>query len=183
METMKRLHVRKLSSLVVVLGLSAGMVAVAATPASATTLKPKSFQTTATYTTTSINPDGSFSAPLAGTGPKGATSSSTLAAITTQGPKSITKTHVVLTGVPVGGGGVANGYSANVTAPWLVGTLSGTVSLDGNGLPAMVSVDINCVCNWSAKSRPGDHRQVDLGTVGVAVTTASSVSRWPTGHP
>ena len=151
--TMKRLHIRKLSSVILVFGLFAGTSVAVASPGFATTQTTKKFKTIATFATTTINPDGSFSAPLAGTGPKGATSSSTLAAVTTQGPKSITKTKVVLTAVPVGGTGVANGYSATISSPWLVGTLSGTVSPPtGYGPPATLTISVNCVCNWSARS-------------------------------
>jgi hypothetical protein len=150
---MNRTHVRKLSSLVLAVGLMAGVSGALAAPASAATPKPKKFTTVSTFTTNSVNPDGSFSAPFLGTSPKGASSDSTLDGVTTQGPKPITKTNVVLSNVPVGGSGTANGFSAPVSSPWLVGTVSGTVSPPtGFGPPAFVKIIIKCVCNWNSRS-------------------------------
>jgi len=147
---MKRIHVRRLASLALTAGLFVGLSGALAAPASAASTKPKKFHATATFTTHSINPDGSFTAPLTGTGPKGASSNLTLTGITTQGPKKVTKTKLTLTNVAMGNTGTANGFSVDVHSPWLTGTLSGTISSPtGYDPPALLpKITWNCSCDW-----------------------------------
>ena len=151
---MKRIHVRRLASLALTAGLFVGLSGALAAPASAASTKPKKFHATATVTTHSINPDGSFTVQLSGTGPKGASSTLTLSGVTTQGPKKVTKTNLTQTNIPVGTSGTANGFTTDVSAPWLTATLSGTVSSPtGYDPPALLpKITWKCVCDWSGES-------------------------------
>ena len=162
---MKRARSKKLSSMMLVVGLAAGVSGVsgaAATPAFAgshraaavTKVKKKTFTTTGTFTTTSIGSDGSFTATIDGSSTKSAALSSvTLSGVTTEGPKPVTTTKKKFSGLEMEAG-VEDAFTVPVSTPWLVGTLSGTVSPPtGYGPPtSMKGVKIDCVCDWSGRS-------------------------------
>jgi hypothetical protein len=152
---MERKHIRRLAGLVVAGAVFLGVTGLTAAPASAAKVKTKTFKTKASFTTSSIAPDGSFEAAFVGSTSSGASTNADLTGVTTAGPKKVTKTLVTLTNVPLGTSGVANGFTEPVNAPWLTGTLTGTVDVPPGFDPSTARIKeiiVKCHCDWSNAS-------------------------------
>lgn len=148
---MKRRYLRKVTGLILAVGLFTGMSGVLAAPAFASaTSKPIKFRTKVTYVAVyPLNQNGGYSVGLDGSS-KGVATQFSVSGSATQGSATTTKIRQTFTDVmPGDSSGSVSSYHVGYTAPGSSASINGNVVAPTGYTVAAINVTLKCTGNWS----------------------------------